>query len=658
MAPGVDAALKALRALSAEAAPAASAAQYAGALSDARATCESAALRSKSSDGQRGGAAARKEREELASAAVGCLHTLWAPAADAVDAALANGRIETAGVELLAASVKRCMVNPPESAEAVAAAAGTVGDALWALYSVGGVRVQPCLALGRMLNALAALACRNVAVESPEVYERTWQAWCDLAALLGATPALVASCGGAAGKATLLYVLQGMRYAERKLSVGSVSRSCAFWGNLDTLFYEAEATALSPSRRRVKLFPTYALESAVADSNTGGAGEGRRGGGGGVGVPAAHGSQLPKSTPRNVKAGVERGEGHGPRKEFFVLAGADMAKAQPAGCGRRGSGGPCLPALFEHVRSAGYHWPNRSIEQQQRTKELREAYIAAGWLLGQALHNRAQVSLRLPAALCAQLLPGCKQHSTYEPTLKDLEEFDPAAARSIRAAAALPPKEWRAMLELEELPRKLTHEQYVARSVRSVLVRSVAWQVEALRAGFAAAVDAQAMIDMRFSGEELAEALCGASAADVEALDLRKAFRLVVDTQLQGGGASEALGDALWSTVGSWSAPMKRKFLVFVTGSDRLPAPGAELLKVELPFVALGAADLREQMGMLPQAHTCENILELPDYYAGVCKLEGLSGASAARRCREVLEDRLAMAVANCEGYGLDGADE
>jgi hypothetical protein len=80
-------------------------------------------------------------------------------------------------------------------------------------------------------------------------------------------------------------------------------------------------------------------------------------------------------------------------------------------------------------------------------------------------------------------------------------------------------------------------------------------------------------------------------------------------------------GEALWTVLASWSLEKKKQFLVFVTGSSRLPLPGSELLKVEAPFVALGAAEHRAHLGMVPQAHTCDNLLEIPNYWEALLQV-------------------------------------
>ena len=121
------------------------------------------------------------------------------------------------------------------------------------------------------------------------------------------------------------------------------------------------------------------------------------------------------------------------------------------------------------------------------------------------------------------------------------------------------------------------------------------------------------------------------------------------------------LGDALWSVLDGWSAKDKRAFVLFATGSSRLPAPKSELLQVQMPFSALSAAEEAAMLGMLPQAHTCDNVLELPDYWGALCAKKGVNADDDAARRRELLEElrdvidaRLRTAVLECAEYGLD----
>lgn len=58
---------------------------------------------------------------------------------------------------------------------------------------------------------------------------------------------------------------------------------------------------------------------------------------------------------------------------------------------------------------------------------------------------------------------------------------------------------------------------------------------------------------------------------------------------------------SMMQVLGSWPRDKALRFLHFATGSDRLPLPGSEMLKIEAPFVAFGMAAHKQQLGMLPQ---------------------------------------------------------
>ena len=73
---------------------------------------------------------------------------------------------------------------------------------------------------------------------------------------------------------------------------------------------------------------------------------------------------------------------------------------------------------------------------------------------------------------------------------------------------------------------------------------------------------------------------------------------------------------------------LEDRFLIFLTGSDRVPASGLANLR----FVIQQVQDTTR----LPAAHTCFNILDLPCY------------SSIGE-----LQERLVYAVTNTEGFGL-----
>ena len=127
---------------------------------------------------------------------------------------------------------------------------------------------------------------------------------------------------------------------------------------------------------------------------------------------------------------------------------------------------------------------------------------------------------------------------------------------------------------------------------------------------------------------DLQEMVCGRSAAGgagagTEDFDIRATFRVVADDELTAPAAAP-LQAALWAVLDGWPRGRKARFVHFVTGSGRLPAPGMELLRIEMPFISMSPKDHATTLGMLPQAHTCENILELPNYWQSLCAVRGV----------------------------------
>ena len=79
---------------------------------------------------------------------------------------------------------------------------------------------------------------------------------------------------------------------------------------------------------------------------------------------------------------------------------------------------------------------------------------------------------------------------------------------------------------------------------------------------------------------------------------LRQLFRVSEDLELK---ASGVLRRTLWRVLDGMPAAGKRRLLAFLTGVGRRPAAGAEALRVEMPFVAIGLAEQRLVLQRLPQ---------------------------------------------------------
>lgn len=101
-------------------------------------------------------------------------------------------------------------------------------------------------------------------------------------------------------------------------------------------------------------------------------------------------------------------------------------------------------------------------------------------------------------------------------------------------------------------------------------------------------------------------------------------------TEYDGGYLNEtSIIKDFWAVVHAFSLEDKRKLLQFATGSDRVPLGG--LSKLRLVIARNGPDSDR-----LPTAHTCFNVLLLPEYSS-----------------KEKLKDRLLKAINYSKGFGM-----
>lgn len=84
-----------------------------------------------------------------------------------------------------------------------------------------------------------------------------------------------------------------------------------------------------------------------------------------------------------------------------------------------------------------------------------------------------------------------------------------------------------------------------------------------------------------------------------------------------------------WEVFHDLSLELKKKFLLYLTGSDRIPILGMKSIKMVIQPM-LGVED------HLPVAHTCFNVLDLPTY-----------------RTKTVMLQKLQLAIEQTEGFGL-----
>lgn len=223
--------------------------------------------------------------------------------------------------------------------------------------------------------------------------------------------------------------------------------------------------------------------------------------------------------------------------------------------------------------------------------------------------------------------PGDKQEApAAEPAEEKLEEgwitTDPSPGHDEETDDSddnVPPE----APEVTEAPlvTRDNRDEYIADYVRFLTDVSVRPQYAAFEKGFRACLPAKSL--SLLSPPILQSLVEGVQEIDVA--QLRRYARYV------GWDATHRTVRDFWSIVRRYDERMKRRLLEFVTASERLPVGGAR----NLQFVVQknGAED---EGGHLPTAYTCYGILLLPEY-----------------RDKEVLRERLAMALENAQGFGF-----
>jgi E3 ubiquitin-protein ligase HECTD2 len=201
---------------------------------------------------------------------------------------------------------------------------------------------------------------------------------------------------------------------------------------------------------------------------------------------------------------------------------------------------------------------------------------------------------------------------------------------------------WVANLELLQVPlcaggetipvTNSNRREFVESYVHYLLDSSVSRQYEPFKRGFFTVCGGNAL--SLFRPEEIELLIRGSD----EPLDIQSLRSVATYEGWPPGRAPDQQAQAqwFWEAFGGATPTSQRKLLAFITGSDRIPAMGATNLVIKIQLL-----DTVKKAGVLdterfPTARTCFNTLVLHPY-----------------RSKEQLEQRLWMAVAESEGFGL-----
>lgn len=258
-----------------------------------------------------------------------------------------------------------------------------------------------------------------------------------------------------------------------------------------------------------------------------------------------------------------------------------------------------------------------------------------GITCGLAIYNSTVVDLHFPLALYKKLL-------NVKPSLEDLKELSPTEGRSLQELLDYPGedieetfclnftvcRESYGVIEQKKLiPRgdrvavcKDNRQEFVDAYVNYIFQISVHEWYTAFSSGFLKVCGGKVL--ELFQPAELRAMMVGNSNYNWEELE---------ETAVYKGDYSSTHPTVklFWETFHEFPLEKKKRFLLFLTGSDRIPIYGMASLQIVIQSTATGE-------DYLPVAHTCYNLLDLPKYSS-----------------KEIMKARLTQALDNYEGFSL-----
>jgi len=308
-----------------------------------------------------------------------------------------------------------------------------------------------------------------------------------------------------------------------------------------------------------------------------------------------------------------------------------------------------LKPLFEFHRGSGQTWFGAYASELTHSsygKDLQSRYSTFGKLLVLAVANRCKISFVLPDIFFHLLL-----HSDKTFTLDDLKGFDDDLHSSLKKCLKMSKSDFNALKEIDDLPSQMSKEDYVAGKVKETFTPQA---MSEIRKGFWSLANKD--IFSQVTASDLRQIVCPTESLDKD-IDIKRIFKVVIEEEMS---ECKPFVDAFWSVVDGFSMEEKKLFLQFVTGLAVPPESGTERLLIELPFSAFSKGEHSAMLDKLPQAHTCTNTLELPNYHDALIESGEFSaerGEALQKELQRVLGEKLRMAIRETGGYELDATE-
>ncbi|XP_055954935.1 probable E3 ubiquitin-protein ligase HERC4 isoform X2 [Patella vulgata] len=304
----------------------------------------------------------------------------------------------------------------------------------------------------------------------------------------------------------------------------------------------------------------------------------------------------------------------GVKKEFFMLLLREVTDTKYG--------------MFRFYEDSSLKWFS------PQTFEENDMFHLIGILCGLAIYNFTIINLPFPLALYKKLLK-------RPVTLDDLKELSPTVAKSLQNVL-----EFEGDLEetfaltfeitqelfgesetvelctggAKKMVNKDNRKEYVDTYINHVFNTSVENQYSAFSSGFLKVCGSRVL--ELFHPLELQAMVIGNENYDFMEMEKNTEYKDEYHRYHQ-------TIQYFWEVFYDMSLENKKKFLMFLTGSDRISVFGMEQLKMVIQPTSGGEE-------FLPVAHTCFNLLDLPKY-----------------KSKQALKDKLLLAIQHTEGFGI-----
>ena len=322
--------------------------------------------------------------------------------------------------------------------------------------------------------------------------------------------------------------------------------------------------------------------------------------------------------PLRVKFAEEEAEdAGGVTKEFFMLLIKEILNPDYG--------------MFKEFEESNGMWFNAM------TFEDNSYYYLIGILYGLAIYNFTIINVPFPLVLYAKLLS--EENPQFQ--LSDLSQLSPTTARSLQQLLDYSEADTEEVFSLTftvsesqfgeviDKPLKsggeniaVTNEnkaEYVKLYIDYVLNKSCDTQFDAFKKGFLKVVSKRVL--QLFHPQELMALVVGNENYDWKVMEEKCTYK-------EGYDADHPTIIFFWEVFHEFAEENKKKFLLFLTGSDRIPIAGMASVKICIQKTA--------DVNFLPVAHTCFNLLDLPEYAT-----------------KEKLRFKLLQAIQCTKGFGL-----